>query len=32
LDSMRVELCKNARRIEVCFGDEFARRVRAGGE
>jgi uncharacterized protein YqiB (DUF1249 family) len=32
LDSMRVELCKDARRVEACFGDEFVRRVCAGGE
>jgi hypothetical protein len=32
LDSMRVELCKDARRVEACFGDEFIRRVGAGGE
>jgi hypothetical protein len=25
LDSMRVELCKNASRVETCFGDEFVR-------
>ena len=32
LDSMRVELCKDARRVEACFGDEFIWRVGAGGE
>ena len=32
LDSMCMELCKNARRVEACFGDEFIRRVGAGGE
>jgi hypothetical protein len=31
LDSMRMELCKDARRVEACFGDEFVRRVGAGG-
>jgi hypothetical protein len=25
LDSMRVELCKDARCVESCFGDEFVR-------
>jgi hypothetical protein len=32
LDSVRVELCKDARRVESCFGDEFVRRVSAEGE
>ena len=32
MDSMRVELSKDARRVEACFGDEFIRRVGAGGE
>jgi hypothetical protein len=32
LDSIRVELCKDSRRVEACFGDEFVRRVCAGGE
>jgi hypothetical protein len=32
LDCMRVELCKDARRVESCFGDEFVRRVGAGGK
>jgi hypothetical protein len=27
-----VELCKDARRVEACFGGEFVRRVGAGGE
>jgi hypothetical protein len=29
---MRVELCKDARRVEASFGDEFIRRVDAGCE
>jgi hypothetical protein len=32
LNSVRVELCKDASRVESCFGDEFARRVGAEGE
>jgi hypothetical protein len=32
LDSMRVELCKDARRVESCFGDEFVRWVCADGK
>jgi hypothetical protein len=32
LDSVRMELCKDARRVESCFGDEFVRRVNAEGE
>ena len=32
LDSMCMELCKNARCVEACFRDEFIRRVGAGGE
>jgi hypothetical protein len=32
LDCMRVELHEDARRVESCFGDEFARRVGAGGK
>jgi hypothetical protein len=32
LDSVRVELCNDARRVESCFGDEFVRRVIAEGE
>jgi uncharacterized protein YqiB (DUF1249 family) len=32
LDSMRVELCKDARRVEACFGDEFVKGVSAGGK
>jgi hypothetical protein len=32
LDSVRVELCKDAGRVESCFGDEFVRRVSAEGE
>jgi hypothetical protein len=31
LNGTRVELCNDARRVESCFGDEFVRRVRAGG-
>jgi hypothetical protein len=29
---MRVELGKDASRVEASFGDEFVRRVGAGGE
>jgi hypothetical protein len=29
---MRVEWCKDARRVESCFGDELVRRVSAEGE
>jgi hypothetical protein len=32
LDSVRVELCKDAGRVESCFLDEYARRVNADGE
>jgi hypothetical protein len=32
LDSVRVELCEDACRVEACFGDEFIRRVNAEGE
>jgi hypothetical protein len=32
LDNVRVELCKDTRRVESCFGDEFVRRVSAEGE
>jgi hypothetical protein len=32
LNSVRVELCKDARRVESCFGDEFVRRVGEEGE
>jgi hypothetical protein len=32
LESVRVELCKDARRVELCFGDESAKRVSAAGE
>ena len=32
LDSLGMELRKDARRVEACFGDEFVRRVCAGGE
>jgi hypothetical protein len=32
LDSVRVELCEYARRVESCFRDEFVRRVGAKGE
>jgi hypothetical protein len=32
LDSMRVELCKDAKRVESCFGVEFVRGVNAGGK
>ena len=32
LDSVRVELCKDARRVESCFGYEFVGRVGAAGE
>jgi hypothetical protein len=27
-----MEVCKDARRVESCFGDEFVRRVGAEGE
>jgi hypothetical protein len=32
LDNVRMELCKDARRVESCFGDEFVKRVGAEGE
>jgi hypothetical protein len=32
LGSMCVELCKDARRVESCFGDDFVRWVSAGGK
>jgi hypothetical protein len=32
LNSVRVELCKDARRDASCFGDEFVKRVGAEGE
>jgi hypothetical protein len=32
LDSVRVELCEYARRVESCFGDEFVKGVGAEGE
>jgi hypothetical protein len=32
LDSVRMELCKDARRVESYLGDEFVRRVGAEGE
>jgi hypothetical protein len=32
LDSVRMELGKDARRVELCFRDEFVRRVSAEGE
>ena len=32
LDSVRMELYKDARRVESCFGDEFVKRVSAEGE
>jgi hypothetical protein len=32
LNSVRVELCKDTRRVESCFGDEFVMRVDAEGE
>jgi hypothetical protein len=31
-DSVRMELCNDARCIEACFGDTFVRRVGAEGE
>jgi hypothetical protein len=32
LDGVRVELCEYARYVELCFRDEFVRRVFAEGE
>jgi hypothetical protein len=32
LDSVRVELCKDAGRVESCFSDDFVSRVSAEGE
>jgi hypothetical protein len=32
LDIMRVYLCKDARRVESCFGDDFVGGVIAGGK
>jgi hypothetical protein len=32
MDRVRVELCKDARRVESCLGDEFVMRVSAEGE
>jgi hypothetical protein len=32
LNIVRMELCKDARCVESCFGDEFVRRVGAEGE
>jgi hypothetical protein len=31
LDNMRVELCKDAIRVEACFRDEFVKRVMTEG-
>jgi hypothetical protein len=32
MNSVRVELCEDACRVDSCFGDEFVRRVSAEGE
>jgi hypothetical protein len=32
LDSVRLELCNDAKCVESCFRDEFVRRVSAEGE